>query len=213
MRLPVRTVLPLLLTGLMLLPARAETSGRQSGQSHEGPYTSSPRARAKSSQSKLARLSISDQQFLSQADEFDVGQIKLGELALQKTSNPHIKRFAQKMVNDRQFANQHLQALANDDGIGFPKVMNPQQEVLYKHLQKLRGKQFDQAYMKHAMRALNKFRTIMEVAKTNVRDRSLQAWIDETVPTLQSQENMAKSIDQNLGTKRGSGNAPTAAMR
>jgi putative membrane protein len=70
----------------------------------------------------------SDQSFVKEAAEGGLAEVELGQLATEKTSNPEVKRFAQRMINDHSKANDQLKQIAVQKGIDLPTEPSGQAE-------------------------------------------------------------------------------------
>lgn len=60
------------------------------------------------------------QRFVWKVGMDDDQEVYLGRLALQKSQNPAVRRFAETMIHDHSQANQHLARLAASEGLGVP---------------------------------------------------------------------------------------------
>ena len=56
--------------------------------------------------------------------ETDLAEIQLGQLALQKSTNPKVRQFAQKMVDDHSKANDQLRQVASANGLTVPEDLD-----------------------------------------------------------------------------------------
>jgi predicted outer membrane protein len=62
-------------------------------------------------------LSKSETSFVTEAAGGNLAEIKLGELAAQKGTDPKVKDFGSQMVNDHAKANNDLKPIANAGGV------------------------------------------------------------------------------------------------
>jgi len=65
-------------------------------------------------------MALTPQQFIQNAMTGGRKEVRLGEIALGKTQNADVKRFAGRMVNDHSKANESLMKIAADEGLSFP---------------------------------------------------------------------------------------------
>src|ERR1700730_8279725 len=63
------------------------------------------------------RPTVSDQDFVRMASSDGLAEIDLGRMAMEQATNPEIKRFAQRVIDDHTKANQELNRTANKMGI------------------------------------------------------------------------------------------------
>ena len=89
-----------------------------------------------------------DKKFIMTAAESDMAEIKLSQLALQKSSNAEVKAFAEKMVADHNKLEADMKPFA--DKMAVPPVveLKPEHQAKYDMLSGLSGTAFDKEYMK-----------------------------------------------------------------
>jgi len=142
----------------------------------------------------MAALSSSDKQFVTKAAEGGMAEVELGQLATEKASDPQVKQFGQRMVDDHSKANDQLKQLAGSERIAIPDHMSAKDKMEKEKLSKLSGTDFDRAYMKDMVKDhqqdVAEFRHESHVAK----DSALKAFATSTLPTLQSHLKDAESI-------------------
>ena len=63
-----------------------------------------------------------DRRFIKEAAAGGMGEVAFSEMA-EKSENPDVKRFAEKMVRDHTKANTELTAIASEAGIEMPKTL------------------------------------------------------------------------------------------
>jgi putative membrane protein len=89
-----------------------------------------------------------DRVFLKDALEGGIAEVQLGQLALQKSSNPDVKQFAQKMVDDHTKMGDQIKPIAQQIGVKIPDGPSKKDKQTIAKLQELNGDDFDKAYMK-----------------------------------------------------------------
>ncbi|MFP5212818.1 MAG: DUF4142 domain-containing protein, partial [Acidobacteriota bacterium] len=97
----------------------------------------------------MADTSKNDQKFVKEAASGGMLEVKLGEVAMNQATNPAVKEFAQRLINDHSKANSELLSLAEKKNIDVPKEMNQEHRSMYEHLSQLKGADFDRQYMRH----------------------------------------------------------------
>jgi putative membrane protein len=65
---------------------------------------------------------LTPQQFVEEAIAGGLKEVRLGEIALGRSENPDVKRFAKHMVNDHSKANEKLMKIAADEGLSLPST-------------------------------------------------------------------------------------------
>src|SRR5690349_17575985 len=135
-----RAAMLVLCSGLLLIPAAAQTSngpGKEAAsQTKSGSAMSSSQS---NSATNSAKLSAPDRQFLDKAAQGGKAEVELGQLAQQKASSDDVKKFGERMVTDHSKANDQLQQLAAQKGITLPDKLNPKDQATKARLEKLSG--------------------------------------------------------------------------
>jgi putative membrane protein len=144
---------------------------------------------------KAAGLSAEDQQFVKKAAAGGLAEVKLSELAADRASDPTVKDFAKQMVTDHTQANNELKPIAEASKVPVPTKLAGEHEVAYKHLEKLSGAKFDAAYIQIMVNDHDKTVSAFEDASTKVKDPSLKAFIDKTLPVLQQHKEHIHEIE------------------
>ncbi len=148
-----------------------------------------------SSSGSANRLAGADHTFVTKAAEGGMAEVKLGNLAKDKASDPAVKSFGQQMVDDHSKANDELKQLASSKGITLPSDVNAKQKAEYDRLSKLEGAAFDRAYMNLMVSDhrtdVSEFRRESE----HGMDPDVKAWAGKTLPTLEHHLQMAESTD------------------
>lgn len=89
-----------------------------------------------------------DKEFLREATEGSNFEIRLAQLALQKSSTDDVKQFAHMMIADHTRLNEQMKPVAADAGVTPPIGISSKDKALYAKLKGLNGDAFDQAYIR-----------------------------------------------------------------
>src|SRR5579863_4509389 len=95
------------------------------------------------------QLTAKDYKFVTQATEGGNMEVTLGQLASQKGTDPSVRDFGQRMVQDHSKANQELKDLIGQKGATAPMPSTKKTEKMAERLQALSGTEFDKTYIKH----------------------------------------------------------------
>lgn len=147
--------IPLTLAGAALLSvpcAIAQMSPGGGGQPSPAQQTtragSSPMDRATgNNQDPTGTAAMMDKAFIHQALQGGMAQIQLGQLALQKSSNPDVKEFAQKMVDEHTKLGDAMKQLAQQMKVKPPNSPSGKDKSTIAKLNALNGDAFDKAYI------------------------------------------------------------------
>src|SRR5579872_2887708 len=146
MEFPMKRILSSLVAisfaGVMTLAASAQTS-MQNGQDPQEPTHSMSKTKT-----SAAGMTMSDETFLKKEAQGGMAEVELGQLAVQKASSDQVKQFGQRMVDDHTKANDQLKQIAEQDHVKLPTQPGVKDKATKARLEKLSGKEFDDAYMK-----------------------------------------------------------------
>jgi putative membrane protein len=182
------------LVSLASLPLIAQTAPP----AHPAGQSSKPAGAAAS-----GKLSAADTKFVHEAAAGGMAEVSLGKIAAEKATNPDVKTFAQRMVDDHSKANDELKAFASQKGVTLPADTDPAHKATEARLSKLSGAAFDKAYMADMVKDHDKDVAAFKHESTAAADADLKAWAAKTLPTLQEHQTQAKSINAKVGSSTG----------
>ncbi len=177
--------------GVITLVASAQTgqdSGMQSGQnSQSGSQSMATKASA-------AGMTMTDQTFLKKAAQGGLAEVELGQLAVQKASSDQVKQFGQRMVDDHSKANDQLKQVAEQEHVKLPTKPDAKDLATKARLEKLSGKEFDQAYMSDMVKDHKKDVAEFEKESKSATDPNVKSFAEQTLPTLREHLAQAQQI-------------------
>jgi putative membrane protein len=141
-------------------------------------------------------LSKSETAFVTEAAGGNLAEIKLGELATQKGTNPKVKDFGNRMINDHTKANNDLKPIADAGGVKWPDRPPQDAQATYDKLSKLSGDQFDRQFVTVMVKDHQKVAQLYEQTLSKASDPQLKAYIQKTLPTVRSHLQHAESIEK-----------------
>ena len=154
------------------------------------------------SNSMSAGMGSSDQMFVKKAAQGGMAEVELGQLALQKSDNADVKKFAQRMVDDHTKANNDLKSVASAKNMTLPETIDAKDEATKQRLSKLSGSQFDQAYMSDMVKDHTKDVSEFKRESMSAKDDSIKSFASQTLPTLEDHLKEAKKINSSvMGSK------------
>ena len=136
----------------------------------------------------------SDQAFLKEAAEGGFAEVELGQLAVEKSSNEDVKRFAQRMVDDHGKANEDLKQLAAQKGVNLPSEPSAEQKANKERLSKLSGEEFDKEYMSDMLKDHRTDIASFEQESDSGRDSEIKKFASQALPTLREHLKEAESV-------------------
>ncbi|MDB5235560.1 MAG: hypothetical protein JWR44_2553 [Hymenobacter sp.] len=141
---------------------------------------------------------MQDPVFLMNAASSNMLEIRAGQMAAQKATNPDVRKFAQMMVSHHMSSTQELKAVAAPLGVQMPTTMMPVHQAMADQLMDKSGKKFDETYM-DMMEAAHKMDVAMfEVKSKAAESPSVQAFATKTLPMLRSHYTMADALEKKV---------------
>lgn len=192
-----------LITGIAALalafgagPAFAQYGGTATGQSGRQPSsTANEGNQSRTSNTTSNTKSSADETFAKKAAEGGMAEVKLGQLAQERGSNPAVKNFGRRMVQDHSKASDELKSAASKE-VELPTEMNKSDQATYDRLSKLSGDAFDRAYARDMVRDHTKDVSEFQKEAKNGRDENIKNFAAQTLPTLQSHLDQARQMEE-----------------
>jgi putative membrane protein len=142
----------------------------------------------------------SDQEFANKAATGGMLEVKLGELAAAKGSNPAVREFGQRMVKDHSKANDELKSLATQASVALPTALSRSEQTTYDRLSKLSGADFDKAYANDMVSDHEHDVAEFKQESTMGQNETLKSFAMRTLPTLQSHLDQAREMLKSVQT-------------
>jgi putative membrane protein len=171
------------------------------------PQAQMPAHTAAPGQAQKQKLGEADKNFAKEAALGGMLEVELGNVAQQNAQSDEVKQFGTRMVQDHSAANQELIRVLADKDFTAPQQLDDKHRKTLDRLSKMRGAEFDRAYM-HEMvedhdKDVKKFRQEAEHGK----DADLKAFAQKTLPVLEQHQKMAHEINKSLAAVGSSGQA------
>jgi putative membrane protein len=144
------------------------------------------------------QLSKSDYKFATEAATGGLMEVRAGELAREKASNPAVKQFGERMVADHGKANAELQKIAAQKGASLPSDLDDKGQRHLQHLQSLSGAEFDKAYIKAMVSDHKDDAKDFQKASQDVDDPDLKNFAAKTAPIIEQHLQQAKDLAANV---------------
>ena len=147
-----------------------------------------------------------DENFAKKAAQGGMAEVKLGQLAEERGSNPAVKNFGRRMVQDHSKANDELKSTTSKESIPLPNELDKSDQATYDRLSKLSGDAFDRAYARDMVKDHSKDVSEFQKEAKNGRDDAIKNFAAQTLPTLQNHLDQARQMEQ--AVNQSSSNAP-----
>lgn len=137
-------------------------------------------------------------QFVVDAAAGNYAEIKLAELAQQKSTNKEIKDIAKMLQNDHTAALNDLKILASNKSISIPAEEPEKARENIKDLSEAKPAAFDRKWADQLMEKHQQTITDYEKALNDVTDPDIKNWISMVLPTIRTHHDKLMAIDSRL---------------
>lgn len=140
-----------------------------------------------------------EQIFLARASEADTAEIKQSQLALDKSQDPMVKQFAQKMIDDHTALEAKMKPFADKYSVTPVTVPNSTHQAELDKLSGLSGKAFDKEYILSMEKDHHAALILFDSERTTTKDKDLQAASDGAFTTVGMHIKMADKLADKMG--------------
>lgn len=145
-----------------------------------------------------AGASTEARKFLVEALQDSLAEIELCEMALQKTADDDVKRFAQTMIDQHSEMGRQIEQLAASKHAPLPKDEGSKRKATLATLSKLSGAEFDRRFIEHNVKDHQDDVETFNRQAQQLDDKELKAFAQQGAQMLQQHLDMAKRIQQKL---------------
>jgi putative membrane protein len=149
---------------------------------------------APKAETKGTTLAKEDREFVDEAAQGSLFEIRAGQLAAQKAQTDDVKRFGQRMVDDHTAMNSRLQKAVQPKGVNLTQQLDKKNQEKIDSLSKKTGVDFDKSYMDDIVDHHKKDVDHFEKASKDAKDPSVKDFAATTLPTLREHLQSAQSI-------------------
>ena len=142
-----------------------------------------------------------DKMFVKTAAEGGLTEVKLGELASQKSSSDDVKQFGQKMVTDHTQLNDDMKPIAQSMGITPPTQLNKKDQKMYDKLSAMSGDAFDKAYLSAMVKDHHNDLSAFKAEASSTQNADLKAAVEKGTAVIQEHTTMVEKLAQAKGAK------------
>lgn len=176
-----------------------------------GAYAGGDKEHAKHDMDKAA-MPVDSQTLVQKAANSNMAEIKLGQLALQKSQDDQVRQFAERMVKDHTASLAKLKAAAAKENVTVPTSLDAEHQKTEQELTALSGAAFDEAYGEQMEKAHHKTLALLQNAeKSDKVGAPLREYASSTIPTVKTHYQLADSLED--ATDRDDDEGKTAADR
>jgi len=143
-----------------------------------------------------------DRLFIHEAQEGNMAEVKLGELAVQKSQNQDVRNFAQKMIDDHTQLMEKMKPLAEQAGVKQPDHLSKDGKSTYEKLNALSGDDFDHAYIKAMLDDHHKDLKKFQTQESLTSNADLKATVSEGEKVIAMHTSMIEKIADKYGVSK-----------
>jgi putative membrane protein len=136
-----------------------------------------------------------DSKMMADLAETNLAEIETGRLALDKSQNSQVKKFAQQMIDDHTQALQDLRALAQTKGVRLPDSPDLTHKTLATAMRAMTANAFDSQYIQRlGVHAHQHTIETLEKILNSGQDADLKALATKQLPIVQYHLQMAQQL-------------------
>jgi putative membrane protein len=140
-----------------------------------------------------------DRSFISSAGEANLAEIDIAKMVGQKSTDPAVKDFANRMVTDHTQASQKLARVAEMNGDKLPSEASTTERNEKTELEKLSGAQLNDAYLRDELQGHKETISAFESEIEHGQNQETKNYAEQTLPTLQDHIRIAEDVAGKLG--------------
>ncbi len=145
-------------------------------------------------------LNASDTDFANTAAMGGEAEIQMAQIAMQRSKNKDVMKYAQKMVKDHTKAGKELDKIAMQKGMTLTKTPNADQMEMMNQLRQASDADFDMTYIKiSGVQAHQTMETLFQGEAGSGSDAKLKDYAAKTLPTVQMHLKMAQDMPSGGG--------------
>ena len=138
-------------------------------------------------------LSHIDKSFTEKAAKGGAMEVAISQVAVQRSTNPQVKAFAEKMVEEHTSANESLMSIASATNVKLPE-----KEVDTDKWTKKDASEFDKDYVDKMVSDHKETVELFQKEADKGKDAELTAFARKTLPTIQEHLEHAEDLQRSL---------------
>jgi len=140
-----------------------------------------------------------DRSFITSAAEANLAEIDIAKMVNQRSTDPAVKDFANRMVTDHTQASQKLASVAEMNGVQLPTEASATERSKKTELEKLSGAQLNDAYLRDELQGHKETISAFEGEIEHGQNEEAKNYAEQTLPTLQDHIRIGEDIAGKLG--------------
>lgn len=123
-------------------------------------------------------------------------EVEAGRIAAQRSTNPRIKAFGEKMVADHGKANEELKPIAAAANLTVPTALDQRHQGLIDNLRGATDQDFDRVYLQQQEAAHNETAMMLETYGRTGDHEGLKGWAAKTLPVVHAHARTVDGLDE-----------------
>ncbi len=144
-------------------------------------------------------IRTADDLFLTQAAQGSAAEIEWAELALDRSRDPQVRQYAQRMIQDHQAVTQDLRRTADMVDVSVPSSLSASQAMVSETLDDLDGRAFDTQYVGQVLASHARQLELFEHASLHAENPQVRSFAAQHIGDLQSHLGQARRLHRQLG--------------
>ncbi len=150
--------------------------------------------------SESAAAAPDPKKFLEDALQDGLAEIAVCQLALQKSTNPAVKSFAERMIKDHSRIDDAIGNLARSKNYKLPDSVSLKQKATYDLLKAHSGTGFDQTFMKHNVSDHEQDINAFTDEANGTTDADVKSFALTTLKTLREHLELSRNVNSQVAT-------------
>jgi putative membrane protein len=136
--------------------------------------------------------------FLTNAAQANMFEIEMGQIA-QRSSNPTVKQFADRMVTDHTNLQNQLKPVAAAQSVTLPTTVSSSQQATIDRLSKLSGADFDREYINTMVKDHKEDISMFQHEATTGTVPAVKTLAQNSLPILHEHLTLAENAQKTVG--------------
>jgi putative membrane protein len=138
------------------------------------------------------KLGWGDRRFVTKVADGGQSEVNLAQLAAERASNPDVRAFAQKLVDDHSKVNSELHSLANTKSVDLD--LDNDKDRAYKRLSAKSGADFDREFIDHMIDEHEDDIKMFEKASVDAKDLDVRNFASKHLADLRQHLQKAQAL-------------------
>ena len=148
------------------------------------------------------KLAAADAAMLKDIAQANMAEVETGKLALEKSTNAEVKKFAQMMVDDHSKGLADVKTLAAAKGTELPDGPDVKHKAVALEFKALSGGMFDSRYVKQAgVGDHEATEQLLKKTQAEAKDADLKALAGKMLPIVQTHLKHARGLEASTARK------------